>query len=64
MKPRQRWRGMVRLAIVAVLLGAAAEAVQAAPAQEVYPSYVLPNLVAFVMSLTVVLIACKRFRAS
>jgi len=56
--------GAVRLAIVAAVLGAAAEAVPAAPAPEVYPSYVLPNIAVFVVSLTVVLIACKRFRES
>ena len=55
--------GAARVAMATAVLGTAAEAVLAAAA-DVYPSYVLPNLAACVMCLTVVLIACKRFRAS
>jgi hypothetical protein len=64
MKPRRRWMGAARVAMATAVLGAAAEAVLAAAGADVYPSYVIPNLAACVMCLTVVLIACKRFRAS
>jgi len=63
MKPKRRWMGAARVAMATAVLGAASEAVLAAAA-DVYPSYVIPNLAACVMCLTVVLIACKRFRAS
>ena len=63
MKSKRQWMGAARVAMATAVLGAAAEAVLAAAA-DVYPSYVIPNLVACVMCLTVVLIACKRFHAS
>jgi len=63
MKSKRRWMGAARVAMATAVLSTAAEAVLAAAA-DVYPSYVIPNLAACVMGLTVVLIACKRFRAS